>query len=71
LHGSNWQQIKATLQRIGAPITAEDLGVKDTDVIKALQMAAGIRPERYTILHKLKLNYDACETVARATGIIS
>jgi glycerol-1-phosphate dehydrogenase [NAD(P)+] len=71
LHGSNWQQIKATLQHIGAPTTATQLGVKDKDVIKALQMAATIRPERYTILHKLNLNYDACETVARATGIIS
>jgi glycerol-1-phosphate dehydrogenase [NAD(P)+] len=71
LHGSNWQQIKATLKHIGSPITAEELGVKDTDVVKALQMAAEIRPERYTILHKLKLNYNACETVARATGIIN
>jgi glycerol-1-phosphate dehydrogenase [NAD(P)+] len=71
LHGSNWQQIKATLKHIGAPITAAELDVKDTDVVKAFQMAAQIRPERYTILHKLNLNYDACETVARATGIIS
>lgn len=71
LHGSNWQQIKATLKHIGAPITAAQLGVKDTDIVKALQMAATIRAERYTILHKLNLNYDACETVARATGIIS
>ncbi len=71
LHGSNWQQIKATLQRISAPVTAKELGVNDADIVKALQMAATIRPERYTILHKLKLNYDACETVARATGIIN
>ncbi len=71
LHGSNWQKIKATLQQIGAPTTAYELGVKDMDVVKALQVATQIRPERYTILHKLNLNFDACETVARATGIIS
>jgi glycerol-1-phosphate dehydrogenase [NAD(P)+] len=71
LHGSNWQQIKATLQKIGAPTTAHELGVKDMDAVKALHVAAQIRPERYTILHKLNLNFDACETVARATGIIS
>jgi glycerol-1-phosphate dehydrogenase [NAD(P)+] len=71
LHGSNWQQIKATLQKIDAPVTAHELGVKDMDVVKALQIAAQIRPERYTILHKLNLGFDACETVARATGIIS
>ncbi|MGD6805736.1 MAG: NAD(P)-dependent glycerol-1-phosphate dehydrogenase [Candidatus Bathyarchaeia archaeon] len=71
LHGSNWQKIKATLEKIGAPTTAHELGVKDMDVIKALQVAAQIRPERYTILHKLNLGFDACETVARATGIIN
>ncbi|MCL2359099.1 NAD(P)-dependent glycerol-1-phosphate dehydrogenase [Candidatus Bathycorpusculum sp.] len=70
LHGSNWQQIRAALQKIGAPVTAHELGVKDMDVVKALQVAAQIRPERYTILHKLNLGFDACETVARATGTI-
>ena len=57
LHGSNWQQIKSTLKQIGAPTTAAELGVKDMDVVKALQMSTQIRPERYTILHKLNLNY--------------
>lgn len=71
LHGSNWQKIKSTLKQIGAPTTAQELGVKEKDIVEALQTATQIRPERYTILHKLKLNYDACETVARATGIIS
>jgi glycerol-1-phosphate dehydrogenase [NAD(P)+] len=71
LYGSNWQRIKSTLKQIGAPTTAEELGVKDDDVVKALHMASTIRPERYTILHKLRLNYDACQTVARATGIIN
>ncbi len=70
LYGSNWQKIKGTLKQIGAPITAKELGVKDEDIVKALHLASTIRPERYTILHKLKLNYEACETVAKATGII-
>ena len=67
LHGSNWQQIKATLQRIGSPITAKELGVNDADIVKALQMAADTGRERQR--SAAKLNYDACETVARATGI--
>jgi glycerol-1-phosphate dehydrogenase [NAD(P)+] len=71
LHGSNWQRIKKTLKQIGAPTTAQELGVENADVVKALHTATKIRPERYTILHKLNLNLDACETVARATGIIS
>jgi glycerol-1-phosphate dehydrogenase [NAD(P)+] len=71
LYGSNWQRIKSTLKQIGAPTTASELGVKDEDVVKALHLASTIRPERYTILHKLRLNYEACQTVARATGIIN
>ena len=71
LYHSNWQNIKNTLKLIGAPTTANELGVKDADVVKALEVAAKIRPERYTILHKLNLDYDACEKTAKATGVIN
>lgn len=71
LHGSNWHRIKGTLKKIGAPTTAQELGVNNADVVKALHLAIKVRPERYTILHKLNLDFNACETVARATGIIS
>ena len=71
LYKSNWQQIKNTLKQIGAPTTAEELGVKDDEIIKALELAAKIRPERYTVLHKLNLNFEDCEKTARATGIIN
>jgi glycerol-1-phosphate dehydrogenase [NAD(P)+] len=70
LHKANWMRIRDTLKQIGAATTARELGVGDEDVVKALEMAATIRPERYTILHKLNLNRDACEKVARATGVI-
>jgi glycerol-1-phosphate dehydrogenase [NAD(P)+] len=70
LHNANWQQIRSTLKQVGAPTTARELGVEDKDVVKALEMAASVRPERYTILHKLKLNREACEKVARITRVI-
>jgi glycerol-1-phosphate dehydrogenase [NAD(P)+] len=71
LHRANWKRIRDTLKQIGAPTTAGELGVKDEDVVKALEMAVTIRPERYTILHKLNLDREACEKVAKITGIIS
>ena len=71
LHRSNWKRIKDTLKQIGAPTTACELGVKDEDVIEALELAVTIRPERYTILQKLSLDREACEKVAKATGVIS
>jgi len=70
LYRADWQGIKKTLKQLGAPTTAVELGVKDADVVKALEIAPKIRPERYTILHKLNLNAEACEKTARATGII-
>ncbi len=70
LHKANWRRIRDTLRQIGAPTTARELGVDDQDVVKALEMAATIRPERYTILQKLNLNREACEKVARITGVI-
>jgi glycerol-1-phosphate dehydrogenase [NAD(P)+] len=71
LYRANWQKIRSTLKEIGAPTTAEELGVKDVDVVKALEIAGKIRPERYTILQKLNLSPEACEKTARATGIIN
>ena len=70
LYKSNWQGIKKTLKLLNSPTTAAELNVEDSDVIKALKLASKIRPERYTILHKLDLDEAACEKVAKATGII-
>ncbi len=71
LYKANWRQIRNTLKQIGAPTTAKELGVKDEDVVKALEMATTIRPARYTILHKLNLTREAYEKVAKITRVIS
>ena len=70
LYDAHWKRIRDTLKQLGAPTTARELHVKDEDVVRALELAASIRPERYTILHKLKLNHEACQEIARLTGII-
>jgi glycerol-1-phosphate dehydrogenase [NAD(P)+] len=70
LYGANWQQIRDALKQIGAPTTAKELGVKDEDIIKALELAPTIRSERYTILHKQQLDYETCKTIAKETNII-
>jgi glycerol-1-phosphate dehydrogenase [NAD(P)+] len=70
LQRMNWKRIKETLEQIGAPTTACELGVKDEDVVEALGLAATIRPERYTILQKLGLDRKGCENTAKATGVI-
>ena len=71
LHGIKWRKIRHVLRTVGAPVTAEELGVEDTDIIEALVMAAKIRPERYTILGETGLTYEAAEKLARKTGVIT
>jgi len=70
LHGANWRHIKDTLKKLGAPTNARELGVEEEDVVKALEMAVTIRPERYTILNKLNLSRETCERVAKTTGVV-
>jgi glycerol-1-phosphate dehydrogenase [NAD(P)+] len=71
LYGANWKRTRDTLKCLGAPTTAKDLGVKDEEVVKALELAVTVRPDRYTILQKLNLDYEACEKVAKATEVIN
>jgi len=66
----NWKRIKETLQKVGAPTTAEELGVEPEHIIQALTQARVIRPERYTILEERKLSYDSAKELAKATGVI-
>ncbi len=70
LHGLAWRKIKRLLKRVGLPVTARELGVSEDEVIKALVMAARIRPERYTILGERGLTREAAEELARRTGVI-
>jgi glycerol-1-phosphate dehydrogenase [NAD(P)+] len=70
LHRANWKHVKKTLEELGAPTTAKELGVEKEEIIEALRAATTIRPDRYTILNKLNLDRDACEKLAGTTGII-
>lgn len=69
LHGGDWKHIKDTLDQIGAPTTADRLGIDEEHVIDALVRASEIRPERYTILGG-GLTRDAAENLARVAQVI-
>jgi glycerol-1-phosphate dehydrogenase [NAD(P)+] len=70
MHRANWKRIRDTLKKLDAPTSAEELGVEKEDVVKALEMAATIRSERYTILNKVNLNRETCEKIAKITCVI-
>jgi glycerol-1-phosphate dehydrogenase [NAD(P)+] len=70
LHEQDWKRIRDALKQLGAPTNARELGVEREDVLNALEMAATIRPERYTVLNKLNLGREGYEHLAKVTEVI-
>ena len=50
LHGGDWEGIRDSLKKVGAPTTPAEIGVDDETAVEALLAARTIRPERFTIL---------------------
>ena len=69
LHGKDWKMIRGALAQVGAPTSADQIGLDAETVVEALVNAHRIRPERYTILDS-GLNRDAAARAAEATGVI-
>ncbi len=70
LHKLRWRRIREVLRRVGAPVTAAELGVSAEDVVEALTIAHQVRPERYTILGEKGLTRASAEKLARVTQVI-
>ena len=70
LHGLDWEAYRDSLSTIGAPTSAKELGVEPDTVVNALTIARSIRPERYTLLSKIKLDRKGARTLAESTGVI-
>jgi glycerol-1-phosphate dehydrogenase [NAD(P)+] len=71
LHDGNegmWENIHAALDSLGAPTTAEDLGITDDELLEALMTAHEIR-DRYTVLGD-GITEKAAREVAETTGVI-
>lgn len=70
LHGLDHEKIRRYLSNARAPTTSYDLGIDPKHVIEALVRARSVRPERYTILSKVKLDERKAEELAKETGVI-
>ncbi len=70
LHGLDWENIVKALECIGAPTKAKEIGISDEDTVKAIVNAGGIRPDRYTILNKVKVDESKARRIARMTNVI-
>ena len=70
LHKQDWKKIVKTLKDVGAPTTAKQIGLKPDVIIKALTMAQGLRPERYTILKEIEMTEKRAMNLAKSTKVI-
>jgi len=70
LHDLDWEKIRDSLATIGAPTTAEGLGIDGETLVEALVKAGSIRPERYTILNKVNLTRKFARKLAESCEII-
>ncbi len=68
LHHAGWEKVRDALKKVGAPTTADELGVSADEVIQALSTAHKNR-KRYTILRG-GLTRGQAEEVAIETGVI-
>ncbi len=70
LHGLDWERVRTSLKDVHAPTTGAELGIADGEITRALLEAPSIRPDRYTILSKVKLDERAARELAKDTGVI-
>jgi glycerol-1-phosphate dehydrogenase [NAD(P)+] len=69
LHNLDWKDIKRSLEIIGAPTTAKEIKADKDELIDAFFLAGKIRPERYTILNKVKLDRNQIKNLIEEVGI--
>lgn len=70
LHGLNWDKIAETLENIGAPTRAKQIELSEEQVVRALIAAQSLRPDRYTILSKVRLDKKSAFELAKSVGVI-
>ena len=70
IHGMDYNLIIKTLENIKAPTTAKEIDVTDEEIIKSLLIAQSLRPERYTILNKVKMDKGLAREIAKSVSVI-
>jgi len=70
LHNLEWERIAISLRNVHAPINASEIGIDPNLIVEAVLLAPQIRPERYTILHKLKLDRESAKNLAKSINVI-
>jgi glycerol-1-phosphate dehydrogenase [NAD(P)+] len=70
LHGLDWEKIAETLALFGAPTKGKQINLTEREVVQSLVLAGSLRPERFTILNKEKLDKNKAATLAKKVNVI-
>jgi glycerol-1-phosphate dehydrogenase [NAD(P)+] len=70
LQRTNWKLVRRALKNVHAPTTAAEIGIDRDVVVEALTRASSIRPERYTVLSRRKLDRQKALSLAVSTGVL-
>lgn len=70
LHGLDWEKVAETLENVGAPTKAKQIKLDEDHVVKALVAAQSLRPDRYTILSKIKMDKKSAHRLAKSVKVI-
>jgi len=70
LHDLDWELIVRTLKNVNAPTSASEINISEKNMVDALLIAKKLRPERYTILNKTKLNRDLAYKLLKTVKVI-
>ncbi|MCX8172776.1 MAG: sn-glycerol-1-phosphate dehydrogenase [Archaeoglobaceae archaeon] len=66
----DWESIRETLFKVGAPVRAKEIGLNGDQVIEALMYAKKIRKKRFTILEALDISREDFQRALMETGVI-
>ena len=70
LHRLEWERVRSALRGVHAPTKASQIGLNEEQVVEALVNAPSVRPDRFTILSRVKLNPNSARELASTTGVI-
>lgn len=70
IQGQDWKKIVQMLKNVGAPTKAREIGLEPEVLAKALTIAQSLRPQRYTILAKVKMDEKKAIELAKSTGVL-
>jgi glycerol-1-phosphate dehydrogenase [NAD(P)+] len=70
LHDMDFEGIIAVLENVQAPVKANQINLTEKDVVQSLLIAQDLRPERYTILSKTKLDKKSAYELAKSAKVI-